>query len=317
MLSYIFVVVGFALMMGGADFFVRGAVRGAAALKISSLIVGLTIVAWGTSLPELAVSIGATGKDAAGIALGNVIGSNIANVLLIGGVAAMMLPLACPAGDLRRDAIFLAIASVLATGLGALGVLTVWMGLLLLGLLLLQTFTIYRAVHSGQDVDVEMPDEDDAQLALWKAGVFLLGGLVAVIAGSELLVRSAITVAGLWDVPDAIIGVTIVAIGTSLPELATSLAAARQGERDVIIGNIVGSNIANIVLVLGAVAVIAPGTIPAELLDGDGWVMIATSAVFVGLLMLGRTVGWLWGLAFLAAYAVYLGWQFQFFGLVG
>ena len=143
-----------------------------------------------------------------------------------------------------------------------------------------------------------------------------LGGLVAVVFGSELLVSHAILIAQQLQISGAVIGVTMVAVGTSLPELVTTIAAARQGQRDVIIGNIVGSNIANIVLVLGAVSLIAPGNIPSDLLDGDLWVMALSSGVFLGILLAARTINRFWALIFLGVFALYVAWQFKFFGLL-
>jgi len=318
-MNFLFVVIGFVLMVFGADYFVKGAVRIASRLGLPPLVVGLTIVAWGTSMPELAVTLGAASKetaDATGLALGNVIGSNIANVLLIGGVAAVMLPLACPPSQLRRDAMWLGLASLGVVFIGVTGYVSAWMGLVLLGLLLAQTLTIYRAVRSGRMVDVDMPSADELAIPLWKAASLFAVGLIAVIAGSEVLVRNAIEIAQVLQIPGSVIGVTMVAVGTSLPELMTSIAAARQGQRDVIIGNIVGSNIANIVLVLGAVALLSPGVVPRDLLDGDGLVMLMSSAVFAGLLLCGQTIGRAWAAVFLMTYAVYVAWQFNFFGIL-
>lgn len=318
-MTLLFVVIGFVLMVVGADYFVKGAVKIASRLGLPPLVVGLTIVAWGTSMPELAVTLGAASKetaDATGLALGNVIGSNIANVLLIGGFAALLLPLTCPPSQLRRDVIWLGLASLGVVFIGATGYLSAWMGLLLLGLLLAQTLTIYRAVRTGHIRDVEVPSDEELTMPLSKAVGLFVVGLIAVIAGSELLVRNAIEIAQALQIPGAVIGVTMVAIGTSLPELMTSIAAARQGQKDVIIGNIIGSNIANIVLVLGAVSILSPGVVPSDLLDGDGWVMLASSAVFVALLLFGRTVGRVWGALFLTSYGFYVAWQFSFFGLL-
>ena len=311
------ILVGFVMMIYGADYFVRGASQLASRTGMPPLIIGVTIVAWGTSLPELAVALGASADGEPGLALGNVIGSNIANVLLIGGVAALLIPLCCPPKTLYRDALFLAAASILATSLGALGMLTWWLGAGMLGLLVLQTYFIYCSVTRGGSEDVELPEEADAGQAGWVPIAQFAGGLALVLAGSQVLIHNAVALAHWAQISPTVIGITMVAVGTSLPELSTSIAAAKRGERDIIIGNIIGSNIANITLVLGATALLTPTVIPSDLLDGDGWVMIATSGLFVGLILLGQNIGRVWGALFLAAYVVYVGWQFDFFGLMG
>lgn len=318
-MSPLFVVFGFVLMVFGADYFVKGAVNIANRLGLPPLIIGLTIVAWGTSMPELAVSLSAAGKDAdegTGLALGNVIGSNIANVFLIGGVGALMLPLACPPKQLRRDALWLTVATIFTIFIGALGQLTAWFGALLIGLLIVQATTLYLSVKEQENPGIETPSDLPASGGLFRAMAIFLGGLVAVVFGSELLVSHAILIAQQLQISGAVIGVTMVAVGTSLPELVTTIAAARQGQRDVIIGNIVGSNIANIVLVLGAVSLIAPGNIPSDLLDGDLWVMALSSGVFLSILLAARTINRFWALIFLGVFALYVAWQFKFFGLL-
>ena len=229
-MSPLFVVFGFVLMVFGADYFVKGAVNIANRLGLPPLIIGLTIVAWGTSMPELAVSLSAAGKDAdegTGLALGNLIGSNIANVFLIGGVGALMLPLACPPKQLRRDALWLTVATIFTIFIGALGQLTAWFGALLIGLLFVQATALYLSVKEQENPGIETPSDLPASGGLFRAVAIFLGGLVAVVFGSELLVSHAILIAQQLQISGAVIGVTMVAVGTSLPELVTTIAAAR------------------------------------------------------------------------------------------
>ena len=295
----------FVLLVGG-DFMVRGAVALALRYGVSPLIVSLTIVAFGTSAPELLISVKSVLEGAPDIAFGNVVGSNIANVLLVLGVPALILPLTAPEGETRRTFIFMMVASVLLVILSFIRPLDSAEGLLLivlLGLFLFDTFQFARKEQAAPD-DVAV---EDATMELWKVLSFLIGGLVALPLGANLLVDGAVNIAADLGVSQALIGVTIVAIGTSLPELATTVMAAVRKETDVAIGNVIGSNLFNILAILGVASLFGQLPAPEIFLRFDLWVMLASAALLGPLVLWGWTLTRMAGVALLLAYAAYIG----------
>ncbi len=299
-MTYLVVFLSLTALVVGADMLVRGAVNLAAAFGVPTLLIGLTIVAWGTSAPELVVSLTAGLRGEYGIALGNIIGSNIANILLIGGVAALLLPLATQARHMCYNSLLLLLVSAILTATVLAGFLNPWLGLLLIGL---KIWILYRSFRAS-----EVPEEAQAEgLTAARASLLTLGGLVLVGGGGYFLVESAEALAKLWRVPPAVIGLTVVAIGTSVPELAATIAAARQRQGDLILGNMVGSNLANILIVFGFTALFAPGHIPHA---GDyapvlALMMLAT-LVLLGFVLLRRPINRVTGGAFVVAYGVFL-----------
>lgn len=254
LLDILMIAVGFVLLMKGADFFVDGASSLAARLGIPSLIIGLTIVAMGTSAPEAAVSIDAALKQNTGIAIGNIYGSNILNVLIILGVTACITTLKVGKTTIRYEIPFMILVTVVLAGLGtAAGKLSWISGIILWVLFLLYLgYLFYQAKHMETAGEEEVKTRKGYQIIL-----FLVLGGAAIILGSDLAVDGATGVAKVLGVSDRIIGLTIIALGTSLPELITSIAAARKGQADIAIGNIVGSNIFNILFVLGTASLIS------------------------------------------------------------
>ncbi len=253
-IQVIILTAGFILLVKGADWFVDGASEIAAKLRIPQIIIGLTIVAMGTSAPEAAVSISAALKDSAEITIGNIVGSNILNILIILGLSAVIAPLTVNPGTVRRDLPFLAAVSLLLPIQGQDGVIRLSDGLLLLALF--AAYLIYLLLQAKRQ-----PAQDSAKgkkLPLWKTLLLAAGGLAAIVAGSSLTVDSACAIARLLGMSERFIGLTIIALGTSLPELFTSVTAARKGNADIAIGNIVGSNIFNILFVIGLSALITP-----------------------------------------------------------
>jgi cation:H+ antiporter len=297
-------VAGLALLVVGGELLVRGASRLAAALGVSPLVVGLTVVAFGTSAPELAVSLLAAARGQAGLAVGNVVGSNIFNVLLILGVSALLTPLVV-AVQLVRVEVPLMIAASLAVPLlaadGAFGRLD---GVLLLGSGVAYTVFAIRASRA------EASSGDGAAPTGGGTGTSLLlvvGGLVLLVLGARWLVAAASVAARALGVSDLVIGLTVVAAGTSLPEAAASVSAALRGQRDIAVGNVVGSNLFNILVVLGGTALAAPGPVPvpAEALRLDIPVMIAVAIACLPIFASGRRIDRWEGALFLAGYAGY------------
>ena len=256
--QFILLIVGFAMLIKGADWFVEGASKIAARLGIPKLIIGLTIVAMGTSAPEAAISISAALKSSADIAVGNVVGSNIMNILLILGVTAVILPISVKKTTIKYDIPFLfAITSVFVVlGLtdNALGAID---GLILLALFVGYMVYLFISAKNKQSAQPQKSDENKGGKILIFIGLIVVGCALIVI-GSNLTVDSAVFIAKAFGINERIIGLTIIAFGTSLPELVTSVTAAVKGKTDIAVGNIVGSNIFNILFVLGISAIITP-----------------------------------------------------------
>jgi len=311
-MTYLQLVAGLALLLVCGDLFVRGAVGVAERLKISPLVIGLTLVGFGTSLPELVASLEAARLGSPGIAVGNVVGSNIANILLILGIAALITPIVVAPGTFRLNGPVLVGASLLAVLLFSFGEIGRWAGFVFVVLLLGYTLTAYWSERRGLKDEAigHLADEIEAlppRHASWAVYLGLtVGGLLGIVAGAALLVDGAVSLARSLGVSETIIGLTIVAVGTSLPELATSVIAAFKRHGDVALGNVVGSNIFNLLGILGVTALYRPIAVPAEILDFDSWVMLgATALVIVFSLTRAKIERWEGG-ALLAGYGAYL-----------
>jgi len=304
-------VAGLAVLLAGAEALVRGAARLATALGVSALGVGLTVVAFGTSAPELAVSVQAAflGRNGgADIALGNVVGSNIFNVLFILGLSALVAPLAVSRPLVTRDVPILIAVSVLVALLGLDGRLDRLDGLLLFAGILVYTLYLIvegRRARAGTATTRSGRWEIDGQ-AVWPL-LQVIVGLVMLVLGARWLLEGAVGLARAWGVSELVIGLTLVAAGTSLPELATSVVASLKGQRDIAIGNIVGSNIFNILSVLGLSAIVAPDGLPvaAAALDFDIPVMIAVAVVCLPVFVSGYGIARWEGAVFFGYYLAY------------
>jgi len=305
---------GLFLLVGGAELFVRGASRIAALLGVSPLVIGLTVVALGTSSPEIAVSLQSSLAGSADLALGNVLGSNICNVLLILGTSALITPLVVAQRLVWLDVPLMIAASVAVLLFGLDGRIGRSEGsFFVLGAILYTVFLLRQSRRESQAVRAEYKAEfgvtsSTGGLSSWilSAG-FVLGGLATLVLGSRWLVQAAVTIAQGMGVSELVIGLTVVAVGTSLPELATSILAALRKERDIAVGNIVGSNLFNILLVLGLTGAVTPGgvPVPGAALAFDIPVMIAVAVACLPIFFTGhRIVRWE-GLLFLGYYAVY------------
>lgn len=290
---------GVALLVKGADALITGAVRTAAGLGVSPFLIGLTVVAFGTSAPELAASIGATLRGSGGIAVGNVVGSNIANIGLILGLTALARPIPVRREVVMRDLPLTALVTVLASlpmldgllhrspdGSPAPAFVSRLDGLLLIaGLFAYVLFsaragTLNPADAAAEALEPDAPDapRPDAAATRWLPSlVRIVLGLAALVLGADLLVSGAIAVATSLGVPQVVIGLTIVAVGTSLPELVVSVQAARRGQSDIALANVLGSNVFNLLGVLGIAALVRPFAVPAEAVTRDIWVMLAAT----------------------------------------
>ncbi len=257
-MEYLLLVIGFVLLIKGADFFVDGSSSVAKRLRVPSLIIGMTIVAMGTSLPECSVSISAALAHNTGVAVGNAVGSNIFNLMVVCGFCALFCPLTVNKNTLRREFPFSVLVAILLMVLG-------WMGMSLGhldGLILLVFFVFFlgwmitSAIHNRQNADVA--EEEYKIRPIWQCVIFIIGGAAAIAVGGDFVVDSASAIAKTFGMSQNLIGLTIVAFGTSLPELVTSVVAARKQEVDMALGNVIGSNIFNILFVLGIAAAISP-----------------------------------------------------------
>lgn len=256
--QFLLLVVGFFLLMKGADVFVDGSSALADRMGIPQIVIGLTIVAFGTSAPEAAISITAGIKGSADLAVSNVVGSNIMNVLLILGLSSIISPLVIQKNTLRYEIPFTALVTLLLLGLGIWDYsIGRWDGVLFL--LIMAAFMVYLVIMSKKKNNADKSEEKPAaKMPVWKIILFIVLGGAAIIYGSQLTVNSATAIAKHFGMSERLIGLTIVAFGTSLPELITSVTAAIKHKADIAIGNIVGSNIFNILFVLGTTAVISP-----------------------------------------------------------
>lgn len=273
--NILLIVIGFILLMKGADFFVDGAASVATRMGIPQIVVGLTIVAFGTSAPEAAISIGSAIRGSNGISIGNVLGSNVMNILLILGITACIRTLHVKKSTVRIDIPFMLGVSLLLLILGVVQVhLNLFTGIVFW--ILLIAFVAYLIVYSKKNGASE--DVETKELAVWQILFFIVGGLAAIVLGSDITVDGATAVAKILGVDDRIIGLTVVAFGTSLPELVTSVTAARKGNADIAVGNIVGSNIFNILFVLGTTCLIRTVTFGSQFLI-DGLVTVGAAAL--------------------------------------
>lgn len=313
LLAVVFLIVGLVLLVFSADYLVKGAASLAASIGISPLVVGLTVVAFGTSAPELAVSVMSAFKGQADLAVGNVIGSNIFNILVILGISAMIIPLTVHAQLVRFDVPVMIFLSLLLFPLSMDGVLSRMDGVILVALLLGYLFILIRGSRREKDAGVlgefgeeyGKPEEDPKWL---KNILFVVGGVIGLVVGSDRLVAGAVTIAEHFGVSELIIGLTIISAGTSLPEVATSVVAALKGERDIAVGNVVGSNIFNIVTVLGISSLVAPSgvAVAKAALEFDMLFMIAIAVAALPVFFHGYRIGRASGFFFLAFYVAYI-----------
>ncbi len=311
-MEYLQVLGGFVLLLGGAEVLLRGSVAIARRLKISMLVIGMTIVAFGTSLPELVVSLNAAFSGSPDIAVGNIVGSNVANLLLIIGVAGLVLPIAARSNPLVRDGLTLLAVTLLFAALLWYGFVGREVGVVLLVLLLAFLARSYWQETRGKpDVSAERLAQEAAEVgdltaATWILWIAVVAGLAGVALGADLLVKGSVVLARAAGVSEAVIGLSLIAIGTSLPELAASVVAALRGHSDIAVGNVVGSNLFNMLCVGGGVAVAAPFHVAEQIQTFDVWVMVAATLAFMPFLLARVRFGRMMGALFVAAYVCYM-----------
>ncbi|MEW6590059.1 MAG: calcium/sodium antiporter [Pseudomonadota bacterium] len=305
-------VLGLAALVVGAEVLVRGASRLAVSWGISPLVVGLTVVAFGTSAPEMAVSVGAALAGSSDLAIGNVVGSNIANVMLILGLSALIAPLLVHEQIIRQEIPIMIGASLVVVAMaldGSIG--RVESALLFAGVIAYTVFLVVQSRRASKDAEDEFASE--IPTSTWDRhwgvqALLVVGGLGLLVLGADWLVGAAVVFAKVLGVSDLVIGLTVVAVGTSMPEIATSLIAALRGQRDIAVGNVVGSNIFNLLAVLGAAGVVSAGglAVPDAARNFDLWVMLAVAFACLPILLTGREIARWEGTLFLGYYAAYL-----------
>ena len=319
MLDFLFLFLGIALLTVGGEALIRGSLAAAKRLGVSPLLSGLVIVGFGTSAPELVVSVNAAIDGRPDIAIGNVVGSNIGNILLILGVCALIMPLAVKPLALRRDAVTVVAASLLflvLVGGSALARVdaAIFLGALAAYLVWAYWSERFHAAPSGELHQAEAEELSTVpKSVLWTAIAVVLG-LLLLIAGSQVLLIGAIGIAAYFGVPEAVVGLTLVAVGTSLPELAISVIAAIRRHADVAVGNILGSNIFNLLGILGVSALLQPLPVHPRILHFDQWVMLGTSLLLLFFLYTGRRLSRAEGGVLLVGYGIYVWLSFSVFG---
>jgi len=322
MQTWLLILGGLVLLLLGGELLVRGAVRLASRLGVSPLVIGLTLVGFGTSTPELVTSLQAALSGSPGIAYGNIVGSNIANLLLILGVSALVTPIAVTARALKRDSAVMLVVAVVFAGPATLTAMHAAIGAGFLaalagyiGLTLRQERAAtgehgagYERSQALQEADPGLAPSPSPNRSIVLSLLTAVGGLALVVFGGAFLVQGAVSLARTLGLSETVIGLTIVAVGTSLPELVTSLMAAIRQQADVAFGNIIGSNIYNILGIGGFTALIAPTRVPEALVGFDIPVMIAVSGLVVAFAATGRRIHRWEGALLLAGYIAYLAW---------
>ncbi len=319
MMDVLVLVVGLAMLTGGGEAFIRGTLGVARRLGVSPLLAGLVIVGFGTSAPEMVVSVGAAMSKRPDIAVGNVVGSNIANILLILGMCALIRPLTVKPTALRRDAVIVVAASTLFLVLvGRNGLARMDAAVLVSSLVAYLLWALWgerrHATPAGEVYAAEATEVTVVSRSVVWTVMVLVGGLLMLIVGSQAFLKGAIGIAASVGIPEAVVGLTLVAVGTSLPEMTISILATVRGHADVAVGNVLGSNIFNLLGVLGASAMVRPLPVTERLLQFDQWVLLATALLLLVFLSTGRRLNRLEGGILLAAYGGYVVLSFTVIG---
>ena len=314
-MDWVYAGLGLVILLLAGDALVKGAVNFSLRLGVPALIVSLTIVAFGTSAPELLIAIEAIGDGAPGLALGNVVGSNTANVLLVLGVPALVAVFQTSQCDTRKNYMFMIFASLLFTAMCFLGPITWVHGVVLLaalGFVLSDAFLEARAHRNeskngstevGEFEDIEGVDVD---MPWWQIGVFMVLGLIGLPLGASLLVEGAVNIATDFGISDTVIGLTLVAVGTSLPELATTVMAAVRNQADVALGNVIGSNMFNLLAIIGIASFVGEIPVSNGILRFDLWVMLGASLLLVPFVFFKQNITKIWGVVLSTSYVAYV-----------
>lgn len=305
-LNAVLVVVGLVMLCYGGNWLVNGSVAIAKKFRINNLVIGMTVVAYGTSTPELAASVAAAGKHS-GIILGNIIGSNIANIGMVIGIAAIMIPLAVKKATLKKEMPIMLGFSLLLIVLSVDGEISRYDGIFLIGLLV--GFTIYTYRNTKLAPEDELESTSEKKSVFLRALGFMAVGIVLLYFGAEFTVNNAVEIAQTLGISERIIGLTVIAIGTSLPELITSVIAIRKGHTDIGVGNIIGSNIYNILMIMGVASVIASVSVANQVFY-DYLIMMAFSFGLL-IVMLRGVITQKMGIGLAVAYVIYLASSFM------
>ncbi len=301
---------GLLILLFAGDALVKGAVNLSLRLGVPALIVSLTIVAFGTSAPELLIAIKAILDNAPGLAMGNVVGSNTANILLVLGIPALLATMHTSECNTRKSYNYMLSASILFIALAFRGVFDWIAGLVLLGALTYVLADQFREAKNHRRAckgdDAEDLEGADPNMPGWRIAVFLVLGLIGLPLGASLLVDNATIIARAYGVSDTVIGLTLVAIGTSLPELATTVMAALRRQADVALGNVIGSNMFNLLAIIGIASLVGPIEVDPEFLKFDLWVMLGASLLLIPFVYFRRDITRGWGIALSALYALYM-----------
>lgn len=309
-MDWVLAALGLVILLLAGDALVKGAVNLSLRLGVPALIVSLTIVAFGTSAPELLIAIRALHDGAPGLALGNVVGSNTANVLLVLGIPAILTGLKTSTCEVRKSYFIMLAASVLFIALAFLGPITLVDGVILLSVLALimadQVRDTRKHLRDNKDAEEEEVEGADPEMPGWRIAVFLLLGLVGLPLGADLLVDSGVRIALTFGVSESVVGLTLIALGTSLPELATTVMAGYRKQAEVALGNVLGSNMFNLLAIIGISSFFGHIPVDPVFLRVDLWVMLASSLVLIPFVLLGRNLTRGAGIGLTACYVAYV-----------
>jgi cation:H+ antiporter len=315
---YLTLAAGILLLLVGGDVLVRGAVSMAVKLEIPTLVIGLTIVAFGTSAPELVISLRAALAGSPGIAIGNVVGSNIANIFLVLGIPALIAATNCDQPFIKRNTLYVVGASLLFITMCFNGPLSFWHGIILFACMV--AFLVESGRRAAQKSDAATVIGEEAIELIdgvsgvptrnWAIALFLVIGLVALPIGAQMTVNAASDIAKTFGVSEVTIGLTIVALGTSLPELSTTLSAALRGHCGLALGNVLGSNMFNILAIMGLTAMVVPVPVPEIIKSVDVWVMLAAALALTPFVLRRKCITWQFGLVFVSCYLLYISFVF-------
>jgi cation:H+ antiporter len=308
-MMYFWLILGLAVLIVGGEFLVKGAVGLSVLMKLSPLVIGMTVVSMGTSMPELLVSVNSAIGGNSGIAIGNVVGSNIANIALVLGLSVMLLPIIAEKETKKIDYPMMLFASLLLYVFSLDNSIVQWEGVVLF--LILIVFVTRMITKSRKSEKLKRSEADDElevieNVSTGKSLVYLLIGLVGLYFGADWFVSGAVDIAKSFELSDAVIGVTVVALGTSAPELVASLIAAYRKQSDLSVGNLIGSNIFNIFAVVGLTAIIKPIDITNDMLAFDYWWMIGIALALIPIIYVGQSIGRMKGLVLFLLYVAYV-----------
>lgn len=309
-LVFIEAIGGLALLLFAADFLVRGGVALARLSGVSPLIIGLSIIAIGTSAPEFVTALAAALAGASDMAIGNVVGSNNVNALLILGIAALIRPINVATKTVARDAMMVLGATALFVAIGLTGGYNQWHGAVLVSCLIGYLLLTYRSEKANNNEaalhEREVEDIGGVPSRGSIAGVYLIGGLIGIVVGAEFLVRGGLGIAEMFEVPRAVIGLTLIAVGTSLPELAIVIVASWRGHSDIALGNVLGSNTFNLLGITGGVSLITPLKMPVEVMNFDIWVLLGVTVLLLPMMLTDNRISRLEGQLLIGLYVAYL-----------